>query len=215
MKVAYTCAYKGEKLINVVAAVPDKELGHLSEESWNAPASVESLVNAFSTFSPAIKRLLSYATDVSCWQLRDQEPLESWVKGRLIIVGDAAHPMLPHMGQGGSQAIEDADMLQYILRNLSSANTYQEIHAALQEVFRLRWERASMCQETSRAQAMGPREAGETVKITAVNPLKFSSLLYSYTGAEDWATSNPVVEIQTPAAMPVAPPSATPLTGKV
>ncbi|PWY97369.1 FAD/NAD(P)-binding domain-containing protein [Testicularia cyperi] len=182
--VAYTCRYQGKLMLNIVAAVPDKDLGHVSEESWNAPATVELLMQAFSSFAPRVQRLLSYANEVSCWQLRDQDPLESWVKDRTIIVGDAAHPMLPHLGQGGSQAIEDADMLQLVLRDLSSSNSSDEnIHAALQRAFKLRWSRASICQESSREQAMG-RRSTSAMGVTPLDPLQASKVLYSYMGAE-------------------------------
>lgn len=173
-------------MVNIVATVPDKDLDYISEESWNSPATVGQLMSSFKTFAEPIQRLLSHATNVSSWQLRDQDPLTDWVKDRVIIVGDAAHPMLPHMGQGGSQAIEDADMLQFVLKDLETGCSSLEINKALKRAFNLRWDRASMCQETSRAQALGPRAEGES-KVQAVNPFKFSQILYTYMGAEDWA----------------------------
>ncbi|MBW7459872.1 FAD-dependent monooxygenase, partial [Paenibacillus sepulcri] len=51
--------------------------------------------------------------------LFDREPLKTWSSGRVTLLGDAAHPMLPNLGQGGAQAIEDAVMLAYHLRKIS------------------------------------------------------------------------------------------------
>ena len=49
------------------------------------------------------------------WALYDREPLPTWTKGRLTLLGDAAHPMLPHLGQGANQSIEDGMALATIL----------------------------------------------------------------------------------------------------
>lgn len=50
----------------------------------------------------------------------DLEPLKQWSKGRVTLLGDAAHPMLPNLGQGGAQAMEDAVYLANLLRNRPS-----------------------------------------------------------------------------------------------
>jgi len=42
------------------------------------------------------------------WGLYDREPLAEWTSGRLTLLGDAAHPMLPHLGQGANRSVEDA-----------------------------------------------------------------------------------------------------------
>lgn len=157
------------------------------------PGKVEDLMLAFKDFHPKLVRLLSYVEECGLWQLRDQDPLDEWVKDRAIVIGDAAHPMLPHMGQGGSQAIEDADMLAFCLRNVVTADQNQ-VNAALQRVFQLRFERATVCQEKSREQAFGKRQEGEQLNLTngaaaipALNPMQFASYIFSYKGAEDWA----------------------------
>jgi len=59
------------------------------------------------------------------WQLRDIEPLQTWVKGRTILIGDAAHAMLPLQGQGASQGFEDAEALQALFFLPTSRTTQQ------------------------------------------------------------------------------------------
>ena len=55
------------------------------------------------------------------WALYDREPLPTWTKGRLTLLGDAAHPMLPHLGQGANQSIEDGMALATILARADRA----------------------------------------------------------------------------------------------
>ena len=61
-------------------------------------------------------RLLEAVESCFWWGLYDRMPLASWTKGRLALLGDAAHAMLPHLGQGANQAIEDGVAWQYFSR---------------------------------------------------------------------------------------------------
>lgn len=187
--VVYSCRFQGKDYLNLVAAVPDHGLSEISQESWYAPGKVEELQSAFQDFAPKLIRLLSYVKECGLWQLRDQDPLEAWVKERAIIIGDAAHPMTPHLGQGGSQAIEDADMLAYTLSGLDSSSSAAKINAALQRTFALRYERATMCQERSREQAFGKRsiQLQSTNAMPSLNPMQFADYTFSYKGAKWWA----------------------------
>ena len=85
--------------------------------------------------------LLSQVQTTFQWALYDREPLPTWTKGRLTLLGDAAHPMLPHLGQGANQSIEDGMALATILSRADRENA----PAALLAYERLRRERVARC----------------------------------------------------------------------
>jgi salicylate hydroxylase len=145
--------------------------------------SVDDAVAAFSDFSPDLKRLLSYSDKVGLWQLRDQDPLPTWVKGKAIIIADAAHAMLPHQGQGGGQSVEDAEACGVFLSGFTHADA-DKVPERLALIQKVRMERATKVQGYSREKAIGPRE-GETGG--AINAHEFIGYNMGYNGALDWA----------------------------
>jgi len=80
------------------------------------------------------------------WALYDREPLPVWTRQRLTLLGDAAHPMLPHLGQGANQSIEDGMALATILAQADRASAPQ----ALIAYERLRRERVAQVQRGAR-----------------------------------------------------------------
>src|SRR5690606_15899931 len=80
------------------------------------------------------------------WALYDREPLPTWSKGRLTLLGDAAHPMLPHLGQGANQSIEDGMALATILSQVDNA----KVPAARLAYEKLRRARVAEVQRGSR-----------------------------------------------------------------
>jgi salicylate hydroxylase len=87
--------------------------------------------------------------------------LTRWTHGRLCLLGDAAHPMLPHMGQGANQAIEDAMALATLLRGASAA----DVPKALTRYEILRRDRTAQIQQLSRSNGVG-LDSGAAVRIT-------------------------------------------------
>jgi salicylate hydroxylase len=101
-------------LINYVGFVPTDQR---MKESWSAPGNPAELAREFAGWAPMVEAIVAQVTTTFRWGLYDREPLSAWTRGRLTLLGDAAHPMLPHAGQGANQAIEDAVALATILRH--------------------------------------------------------------------------------------------------
>jgi salicylate hydroxylase len=138
-----TFPVRAGKLINYVGFVPaDEEM----KESWSAPGDPDVLRREFSGWEPRIERLLQRVDKTFRWALYDREPLPTWTKGRLSLLGDAAHPMLPHLGQGANQSIEDGMALATILARVDRASA----PAALLAYERLRRERVADVQRGAR-----------------------------------------------------------------
>lgn len=134
---------RGGALINFVGFVPaDREM----QESWSAPGDPEALRREFADWDPRIGGLLDKVQITFRSALYDRDPLPVWTRGRLTLVGDAAHAMLPHLGQGANQSIEDGMALATILAHADSAT----VPAALLAYERLRRERAAEVQSGAR-----------------------------------------------------------------
>ncbi|MFG1480335.1 FAD-dependent monooxygenase [Xanthobacter sp. V4C-4] len=98
---------KGGTSLNVVAIV--KETTPVAR--WNAPGDSAAVHQAFAGWAPEARTLLESAGHFLCWGLYDIDPLPRWSAGRVTLLGDAAHAMLPFLAQGAAQAIEDAAAL--------------------------------------------------------------------------------------------------------
>jgi salicylate hydroxylase len=107
-----TYPVRSSRLLNYVGFVPTKDE---TVESWSATGDLEELSASFDGWDPRILRLLEKVEICYWWGLYDRTPLVSWTSGRLALLGDAAHAMLPHLGQGANQAIEDGVALAVLL----------------------------------------------------------------------------------------------------
>ncbi|WP_431873548.1 FAD-dependent monooxygenase [Amycolatopsis sacchari] len=102
-------AYPVGRFVNLVCVVPATDW---PEESWTAPGSLAELRAAFRGWSRELNDLLGHVREpVYRWGLYDREPLPRWSTATTTLVGDACHPMLPFLAQGGAQAIEDGAAL--------------------------------------------------------------------------------------------------------
>lgn len=137
---------RGGELINCVCVV---EQQGWETESWTEPGDREDLLQAFSGWHESLQQLMQAMDPETCyrWALHDRAPLERWGVGRVTLLGDACHPTLPFMAQGGAMAIEDAAVL---LRSLEHEHA---VEPALRRYERVRRPRTSRIQAGSRRNA--------------------------------------------------------------
>ncbi|MGH1488128.1 MAG: FAD-dependent monooxygenase [Acidimicrobiales bacterium] len=113
---------RGGKLMNLIGCGRTDEW---EEEGWSIPATAAQFLDAYSDFAPHLLDLIIAVPDDDLfkWGLYDREPLETWTSGRVAMLGDAAHPMTPFLGQGASMAIEDAVVLARAIEGSDSVAT--------------------------------------------------------------------------------------------
>ncbi|RDW68710.1 putative salicylate hydroxylase [Aspergillus mulundensis] len=147
----YPCA--DNTLQNFVAVHQDRRTDD-EREDWDRSASVEDVISQYSDFHPNIIKIIRKATNIKRWPLLYREPIKTLSKGRLVLIGDAAHPMLPpstDQGQGGAQAIEDGAALGEIFTDIADNPSLDEIRARLAIFEQVRLRRVSAMQVLSDA----------------------------------------------------------------
>jgi len=82
-------------------------------EGWSIPATATEFLGLFEDFPEPVRELIAAIPEQALfkWGLREREPLSAWTRGRVTMLGDAAHPMTPYLGQGACMAIEDGMIL--------------------------------------------------------------------------------------------------------
>ncbi len=143
---AVTYRLRAGVLANFVGVV---ERSDWHEESWTRQGSRTEARADFAGWNPRIMRLIDAAPVLHRWALFDRPPLARWSEGRVALLGDACHPMLPFLAQGAVQAMEDAQCLALQLAH--GAVDSAAIPAALDAYFQARIERTSAVQREARA----------------------------------------------------------------
>ena len=115
------------------------------KEGWTEQGSREELRAAFKDWHPTLRAIVDAIDEPYRWALFTRKPLPKWSDGRITLLGDAAHPMLPYMAQGAVMAIEDAYVLSRCLKGAS------DIPAALKRYEDLRLKRTARVQGAARA----------------------------------------------------------------
>jgi len=108
------------KMLNIVAV---QERDEWAAEGWNFRDDPANLRAVFADFGPEVQGLLDRVDDVYLWGLFRHPVAENWHKGRVAILGDAAHPTLPFMAQGAVMALEDAWVLADALDKADTVET--------------------------------------------------------------------------------------------
>ncbi|ERT00359.1 salicylate hydroxylase [Sporothrix schenckii 1099-18] len=113
--VSYPC--RNNEIHNFVAIynTEHETLDLSKKESRHSPEDKAKLLAKYSDVHPDLFAVISKATEVMQWPLLFRPPIPTWTKGCTALAGDAAHPMLPHQGQGGAQGIEDGVVLGLVL----------------------------------------------------------------------------------------------------
>jgi salicylate hydroxylase len=135
---------RGGAVMNYVAHAAQ---GAWAEESWKLQTSVDEVLAEFAGWDPAVLDVIRATPPELCfkWALFDRDPLPEWGRGRVTLLGDAAHPALPFLGQGAGMAIEDGMVLA---RCLASDD---DVEGALRRYERARLARCHHVQLESRA----------------------------------------------------------------
>ena len=136
----------GGKNLNCVCLV--EQDGWLNE-SWSEKGDIEELKRIYKGWNRTIGTLLEHVDPKTLyrWALHDRPPMEQWSKGRILVLGDAAHPMLPFLAQGAAMAIEDSAVLANCIDN------FDDIDEALNQFEKIRKPRTSYVQSAARRNA--------------------------------------------------------------
>lgn len=165
--VIYPC--KDNLQLNFVCIHPDAHNSG-SQEGWSNKGSKSDLISCYEDFHPGLVELLSKAEDIKLWKLLDRPTLHKWTKGRVALLGDAAHSFLPHQGQGGAQAIEDGVALATVFPLGIRAADVPQLLGVYESA---RVERANKIQSFTREQAKQPDNS-------KLDPSKFSHYNWSH-----------------------------------
>ena len=166
------------EMINLVAIAP---AGNFVTESWTATATVAEFLAEFDGWDDRLLTLIKAARTPGRWALLIRQPLPCWTWGRVTLLGDAAHPMLPFLGQGAAQAFEDAAVLARCL-----AGHPGDPALALRRYESERQVRASQVQQGSHARADfnhlpdGPEQRIRDEGLRAADPLAANAWIYAH-----------------------------------
>lgn len=121
-------------VINFLAVVDEPR--QWEQGSWVTEASRDEIAGSFAGWHPAVLQMVSATPLHQRWALFGQQPLNQWHRDRVVLLGDAAHAMLPHYGQGANQTIEDAATLASCLASAGpdeyapALRTYERLRRA-------------------------------------------------------------------------------------
>ena len=133
----------GGRMMNVVCVV---ERSDWTRESWTDKGEVADVLARYEGWHPTVRGLIASFPETFIWALHDRAELPNWSEGRVTLLGDACHPMLPMMAQGAAQAIEDGAALAALLEARPD-----DVAGALSRYEALRKPRATRLQQASAA----------------------------------------------------------------
>ncbi len=129
------------RFMNVVCVT---EHGDWTSEGWTEKGNVADAMARYEGWHPQVRRLIASFPETYIWALHDRLPLPQWSEGRITLLGDACHPMLPFMAHGAAQSIEDGAALASLLKAMPD-----NVPGALCRYEAIRKPRATRLQEAS------------------------------------------------------------------
>lgn len=141
-----TTRIRAGRVVNFVGMV---EAPEPSEEGWRIKGAATEVLPFFANWAPEVTRTIKAASTLHRWALFERQPLAKWSDDQAVLIGDAAHPMLPSLAQGAVQALEDAWVLAALLAggaDVGEAGTllYQERVARTSRIQKVAAENARM-----------------------------------------------------------------------
>jgi salicylate hydroxylase len=160
---------RGGRITNVVAVLDEAMAIDGAADIWAEPGDPRRIAARFANWDRRIRDLIAAAEEWRIWPLVEREPPRASVAGRVALIGDAAHPILPFLAQGAAQAIEDAATLATYLKPGA------DVAAALAGFAAARLTRVGRVQRESRRQARiyhlsGPAAVLRDIAIRALGP---------------------------------------------
>jgi salicylate hydroxylase len=167
------------RLLNTAFVTP---AGQWHADSWEPIGTAADLLLGFEGWHDGVLDLILAGTEFRRWPLLDTAPLSDWVKGRIGLLGDAAHPMYPLLAQGAAQALEDAAVLANCLCGLGP----DDVDAALMRYQQMRMSRVDVVQQRSRDMRRhhhlpdGPEQQSRDRLMVEQDSLVNNSWLYGF-----------------------------------
>lgn len=162
---AITNWIRGGALLNFVGIVETDDRG---AEAWDRVGDPADALADFAGWVPQVRDTIRSADQILRWPIYDRQPTPLWIDGRVALLGDAAHPMVPSMAQGAVQAIEDA----WVLANCLNG----DIDAGLQRYQSLRQPRTARVQQTSLKNLRQFHRSGIFAQAATYGPMIAASL---------------------------------------
>ena len=153
-----------KRLVNFVAVI---EQDTWTRESWTERGQIADALAAFAGWHAQLRRILESVDETFIWGLFDRAPLPRWTVGRVTLLGDACHPMLPFLAQGAAQAMEDGVTLASCLRK------FADVTEALARYQALRLPRTALVQSLAAANKSrfhlhdGPEQVARDAEMAA------------------------------------------------
>lgn len=190
---------RGGELYNIIIDIThDTDVGEpVGEDEWRTQADNAELVKRFADWCEPVRKLCSLTGTYLKWKLADFDQMKRWIhpSGKVVVLGDACHPMMPYMAQGAAQATEDAATLQAALR------IHENLFEALKAYEKQRLPRAAYVAKNTRVLQEwlhlydGPERARRDQLMK--HDCKENPVFWAYSKRKDWLFGYDAQELDT------------------